>query len=65
MGDPITTVVNLLTRLWDVDAGEIRIDGRPIRSLSQRSLRTTVQQIQQDVTLSEESPREKTCSYDL
>ncbi len=50
-GSGKTTLINLLTRLWDADDGAIRVDGVPILSLSRRSLRTTVQQIQQDVFL--------------
>ena len=46
-----TTIINLLTRLWDIDSGSIRLDGTDIRSLSLGSLRSSVQQIQQDVHL--------------
>jgi len=34
-----TTVVNLLSRFYDVDAGAIRIDGQDIRNVTQDSLR--------------------------
>src|SRR5262249_34330101 len=34
-----STVVNLLPRLYDVQKGEIRIDGIPISALTQKSLR--------------------------
>jgi len=34
-----STVVNLLPRLYDVQKGEIRIDGVPINALTQKSLR--------------------------
>ena len=46
-----TTIANLLTRLWDIQDGSIRIDGRDIRDYSLNHLRTTVQPIQQDVFL--------------
>lgn len=46
-----TTIINLLTRLWDVDAGSIRLDGRDIRDYRLDALRSAVQQIQQDVHL--------------
>jgi ATP-binding cassette subfamily B protein len=46
-----TTIINLLTRLWDVDAGRITLDGTDIRDISLASLRSAVQQIQQDVYL--------------
>jgi len=34
-----TTIVNLLTRFYDIDAGTIRIDGENIRSVRKESLR--------------------------
>ncbi len=37
-----STVVQLLPRLYDVQRGEIRIDGIPISSMSQRSLREQI-----------------------
>ena len=46
-----TTIINLLTRLWDLDQGSIRVDGHDIRDLRVDSLRSVVQQIQQDVFL--------------
>jgi ATP-binding cassette, subfamily B, multidrug efflux pump len=46
-----TTIANLLTRLWDIDSGEILIDGIPIQQLSLSDLRSTVVPVQQDVFL--------------
>ena len=46
-----TTIANLLTRMWDIEAGEILIDGVDIREYTIEGLRTIVQPIQQDVFL--------------
>jgi ATP-binding cassette subfamily B protein len=46
-----TTIANLLTRLWDVDSGTIRVDGRDIRDVPLTDLRSEIQPIQQDVFL--------------
>lgn len=46
-----TTIANLVTRLWDVNAGSIRLDGVDIRDVPLRQLRSSVQPIQQDVFL--------------
>ena len=35
-----TTMINLLMRFYDVDSGEIRIDGTDIRDMTRKSLRT-------------------------
>lgn len=37
-----STIVQLLPRLFDVQRGEIRIDGQPLQSYSQRSLREQI-----------------------
>lgn len=57
-GSGKTTIINLLTRLWDVKAGSIRLDGVDIRDISLGSVRTTVQQIQQDVFLFNDTIRD-------
>jgi ATP-binding cassette subfamily B protein len=44
-----TTIASLLTRLWDIDSGEILIDGIDIRDLSLGTLRKVVQPVPQDV----------------
>ena len=46
-----TTVANLITRLWDVQEGEIRLDGVPVRDLPLADLRRAVQPVLQDVFL--------------
>jgi len=46
-----TTVANLITRLWDVQKGEIRFDGIPVRDLPLDDLRRAVQPVLQDVFL--------------
>ncbi|MCA1753094.1 MAG: ABC transporter ATP-binding protein/permease [Spirochaeta sp.] len=46
-----TTIVNLLTRLWDVESGAILIDGQDIRTIPLSELRSLIQPIQQDVFL--------------
>lgn len=46
-----TTIINLLTRLWDVTGGSILLDGRDIRTCTLSSLRRNVQQIHQEVFL--------------
>ncbi len=43
-----TTIVNLLTRFYDVDQGDIRIDGHSIRQVTQDSLRRQVGLVLQD-----------------
>jgi ATP-binding cassette subfamily B multidrug efflux pump len=46
-----TTLIKLLTRLYDVTRGSIRIDGVDIRDLPQRELRQRVAMVLQDVFL--------------
>ncbi len=43
-----TTVVNLLSRFYDVTAGSIKIDGHDVRNVTTRSLRTQVGVMMQD-----------------
>lgn len=44
-----TTLVNLLTRFYDVQEGQILIDGRDIRQMKQCELRSKIGVVQQDV----------------
>ncbi|UYO05821.1 ABC transporter ATP-binding protein [Paenibacillus sp. PSB04] len=44
-----STLVNLIPRLYDVNEGEIRIDGIPIKDVSMASLRTHIGIVSQDV----------------
>ncbi len=53
-----STVVKLLLRFYDVDAGRISIDGHDIRSLSLRSLRGAIGLVSQDVFLFHGTVRE-------
>lgn len=46
-----STIINLLNRFYDVDSGQILIDGIDITSLSLDSLRTHIAVVQQDVFL--------------
>ena len=43
-----STMMNLLNRFYDVQRGEIRVDGKPIKSLRQRELRREVGMVLQD-----------------
>ncbi len=46
-----TTIINLLMRFYDVDSGEIRLDGSPVRGLTRRSLRLNYSMVLQDTWL--------------
>lgn len=46
-----TTLVNLLPRFYEIDEGEITIDGINIQSFTQQSLRSQIGIVQQDVFL--------------
>ncbi|KXG83886.1 ABC transporter ATP-binding protein [Agrobacterium bohemicum] len=46
-----TTLVNLLLRFYELDKGDILIDGQSIRSVTQASLRENIGVISQDVSL--------------
>ena len=46
-----TTITSLLSRMWDVDEGQILIDGKDIRSYALFDLRGAVQGVLQDVFL--------------
>lgn len=43
-----TTMINLLMRFYDVDAGEIRVDGQPIKKIGRDSLRSLYGMVLQD-----------------
>jgi len=53
-----TTMVNLLTRFYDIDEGVIRIDGRDIREVQKASLRRQLGIVLQDTFLFSESVME-------
>ena len=46
-----TTIINLLMRFYDVDTGEIRVDGQPICRLTRDSLRRAYAMVLQDTWL--------------
>ena len=46
-----TTLINLLMRFYDADAGEIRVDGRNIRNVTRKSLRKSYAMVLQDTWL--------------
>ena len=50
-GSGKTTVVNLLTRFYDVDSGEIRIDGVNVNDIPKKTLRRAIAIVLQDTVL--------------
>ena len=50
-GSGKTTVVNLLTRFYDVDSGEIKIDGININDIPKETLRNAIAIVLQDTVL--------------
>jgi ATP-binding cassette subfamily B protein len=50
-GSGKSTLSRLLYRFYDVDAGHIRIDGRDLREVTQRSLRAAIGIVPQDTVL--------------
>ena len=46
-----TTIVNLLTNFYDIDSGEIRIDGREIQTIPKEDLRRQLGMVLQDTYL--------------
>lgn len=46
-----TSMINLLMRFFDVDAGSVKLDGVDVRELSLRQLRSSVGTVMQDVFL--------------
>ena len=53
-----TTMINLLMSFYDVDSGEIRIDGTDIRDMTRKSLRTGFGMVLQDTWLKAGTIRE-------
>ena len=53
-----TTLMNLLLRFYDVEAGEIRIDDRDISKVTQDSLRSNIGVVTQDTSLLHRSIRD-------
>lgn len=53
-----SSLVNLLLRFYDIQSGEIKIDGQNIAELSQESLRANISMVTQDTSLLHRSVRE-------
>jgi ATP-binding cassette subfamily B multidrug efflux pump len=53
-----TTIVNLLLRFYDVEAGRIAIDGQDISAVTQESLRAAIGVVSQDTSLLHRSVRD-------
>jgi subfamily B ATP-binding cassette protein MsbA len=56
-----TTLVNLIARFYEVNSGSIRIDGRDIRELSLRSLRSQIAMVTQENILFHDSVLNNIC----
>ena len=52
-----STMINLVPRLFDVDAGRILIDGQDVRDVTIESLRGQIAMVSQDVTLFDDTIR--------
>lgn len=57
-GSGKTTVVNLLTRFYEIDGGSIKIDGVDIRDIPKRELREAIGIVLQDTVLFSDSIRQ-------
>ncbi len=53
-----TTIVNLLTRFYDVNKGKITIDGNDIKDIDRKSLREAIGMVLQDTVLFAESVKD-------
>ena len=53
-----STLINLLLRFYDLDSGEIRIDGQNIAQVTQDSLRSAIGMVTQDTSLLHRSIRD-------
>jgi ATP-binding cassette subfamily B multidrug efflux pump len=53
-----STLINLLLRFYDIDSGEIRIDGQNIAQVTQDSLRSAIGMVTQDTSLLHRSIRD-------
>ena len=56
-----TTMINLLMRFYDVQSGQIRVEGRDIRQIPRRSLRGSYGMVLQDTWLKAGTIRENLC----
>ena len=46
-----TTIINVLARLWDINSGEIHLDGIPVKNIPLKQLRGSIMPVNQDITL--------------
>ena len=53
-----TTIINLITRFYDVNSGEILIDGKNIKEISKESLREALGIVLQDTVMFNETVKE-------
>lgn len=53
-----TTIINLLTKFYDIDSGEILIDNKNINDITRKSLRKSIAMVLQDTYLFSETVRE-------
>ena len=56
-GSGKTTIINLLMRFYDIDSGEILLDGKDIRTIARRSLRDAIGIVLQDTVLFSDTVR--------
>lgn len=54
-GSGKTTVLSLISRLYDVDVGEITIDGRNVRDIKVKALRSAFSVVAQDIVIFNDS----------
>jgi ATP-binding cassette subfamily B protein len=57
-GSGKTTIINLLTKFYDIDSGRILIDGEDIRGIKRGSLRNSISMVLQDTFLFSDTVRE-------
>lgn len=57
-GSGKTTIINLLTKFYDIDSGAITVDGIDIKNIRRESLRNNISIVLQDTFLFSESVRE-------
>ncbi|MFV2082625.1 MAG: ABC transporter ATP-binding protein, partial [bacterium] len=56
-----TTLVNLIPRFFDVNEGAIKVDGQDVRSVTQKSLRSQISIVSQEVILFNDTVRYNIC----
>ena len=56
-----TTLINLLMRFYEIDAGRIAVDGRDIREMTRRALRSSYGMVLQDTWIRNGTVRDNIC----